>query len=158
MFNKLLKFFKKSKMARKTVKLKEKEVKTKLTPQEKWQKAVSERKTTPQWSCVNKKVPIYKWKINVLLNEEPAENDNKFYVGEKLNISPLVDRNDDKKDKIEKVPGVGILLLSPDGKQQYMVTDEDGDVDFVPHTTGTWRYVVDDIGIAPTFPVIKRNG
>ena len=124
------------------------------TPREMWAAAVKERQETPQWSCKDTHVPVYKWRITVLLNEEPEFNDNVFNVGEKLDVSVEVGDNTDKANKSVRVPGVGINFLMPGGKSSYQVTDADGDVDFVPNVRGRWQFIVDEIGIAPWFNVV----
>jgi hypothetical protein len=125
-----------------------------LTSRQMWDLAVKERVETPQWGCENKKVPVYKYKVTVKLNEEPEFDDNVFNVLEPLNVSVGVDDNADKKDSIQGVSGVGVTFIQPDGVLVYKLTNENGVIDFAPHLRGGWQFIVDDVGIAPKFKVV----
>jgi len=137
---------------------KEKSAEKELKSIEMWNAAIAERNSTPQWSCDNNKVPIYKYKITVLLNEETKTmDDNIFELNEPLSISVAVDDNTDKKDLLQPVPNIGITFIRPDGKMYTTNTGKEGKVYFRPALVGKWTFIVEDIGISPWFNVVPKN-
>jgi len=107
--------------------------------------------------------------ISLWIMEDPAQDDNVFHVGEKLDLAVLAL---DKRYFIEKdgeeienptynerlpVGHTDVFVFAPDKSVEISRTDEDGKVKFTPKMVGKHAYSVPEFNLAGMFDVVPES-